>query len=308
MLLLLVAIAATAPLALAKDRNCSEGFKDLGLEDNRCYFFSIDNSTVANETWTMAFVKCQTFGGDILSVKDPLHFYPMSVLVQQSGADAWTGLFHVGETFSWADESPYNEELNQFIVNKSSSAMYGYISAQDGMFHFTDGDEVMPYICYEDTLIPTETPPTTPTPPNCTEGWQEFDGHCYLFSSEEQVWTTAEHNCSTQDADLVSIHDHDLVTFLLIQAGADIFWTGLHNENTSYAWADGSSTEDIADVVEPMLDTWERGKDCVAINQAPYPKSLVHYDCFATHKYVCYKEFRKSDAYALDYSNKWYAV
>ncbi|KAF0294350.1 Accessory gland protein Acp29AB [Amphibalanus amphitrite] len=150
-------------------------------------------------------------------------------------------------------------------------------------------------------------------------GWLDVvtgDGSCYYLSSSDPeagnftwdgaaqacadqqaslashgYWTEAMSACHQEEADLLSIHDDMLITFLVLRVGNNTFWTGLQNQNTTYVWQDGSSTDDI-DLVEPYLDPWQSGKDCVAMNTELYiPKQqfLIHDDCFAENRFVCQK-------------------
>ncbi len=67
------------------------------------------------------------------------------------------------------------------------------------------------------TTTTTTTPTTTTTTPLCDQGWDEFQGHCYLFSGSEfpTYWLSAEFSCGLDGAHLASIHSKDELDFVL---------------------------------------------------------------------------------------------
>jgi len=300
----LLALCATqAPLVTAA-LDCPDGFEDPGLDNFRCYMFSNES-----QTWTNAFVACLTAAedGSLLSLPAATDFYPMSYLVRQGGVDQWTGLLELpGGVRQWADETPYDPDLDKFFAAEAAAAAtagdaphanFGYLSGSDGLFHVADGDEERGYACYVDltppptvptTTVPTTTP-STPAPPPCDDGYQLYDGQCYLFSSDAQTWTAAEHLCHQQDGELVAIHQTGVMTFLLLNVGDAAYWTGLQNENDTYVWSDGSTTGDIA-LLLPYMDDWEEGSDCLAISSGDFPTVLKHQPCLSQQRqYVCVK-------------------
>jgi len=299
-MLLRLLLAVAAPLLVTGA--CPADFDDLGLGGPLCYYFGTDNLT-----WTNAFVQCQSKpnGSQLLSIVDDEAYYAIAWhVVYVSQQDSWTGLINIAGDHSWADSSAYNTDIDQFLSNASSSQRYGYVSAGDGKIHLDDGLTARNYICYVDTTPPpspstttTSSPTsTTPTPPLCPDGWlvTPYKGNCYLFSNNAAdmlYWAQAGHGCHEQGGELVSIHDQGLITFLLLNGPQDSYWTGLMNENTTFLWEDGTTTEDVEDVlVSPgYLDDWAPGNDCVALEKAKYPQPLIHTDCFTQNNYICYQ-------------------
>ena len=51
---------------------------------------------------------------------------------------------------------------------------------------------------------------------NCSSGWEERDGHCYLFSQERLFWGEAEERCRHLGGHLASItsqEEHDYLQY-----------------------------------------------------------------------------------------------
>lgn len=317
MMLPVTAAAVLSLAAAATGLSCPDQFEDLGLGEQRCYYFSDAADT---QSWTGAFTQCVTLapGGNLLSVPDPLHYYPVSYRVLHMGdAGVWTGLLHIGDQLTWSDDTPYNPQLNQFVVTASwskamydavvglfveegASDIYGYTSAEDGKLHFVDGGVKKPYICTVDVAAPittaastTPAAPTTPTVPPvpCNQPWVENGGRCYLFSSEEKKWSVAAHGCHQQsDGEMVAIPDSSLLLYLLLQSAGERYWIGLQEENGTFLWEDGSDASGVSSQLGQYLDPWQPGRNCVLMDSGSYPKALIHADCFEENKYVCYTD------------------
>ncbi|KAF0294351.1 Lymphocyte antigen 75 [Amphibalanus amphitrite] len=265
------------------------GWLDVVTGDGSCYYLSSSDPDAGNFTWDGAAQACADQQASLASVPDLITFYALSFQVRGGGQNVWTGLISVPMVgYSWSDGSEFDEQLKQFIVPGNGTV--GYLSADDGEFHLADADQSAAFAC---CTAPAPAPTTTAPPPAepCPAGWEQSEDTCYLFSEQHGYWTEAMSACHQEEADLLSIHDDMLITFLVLRVGNNTFWTGLQNQNTTYVWQDGSSTDDI-DLVEPYLDPWQSGKDCVAMNTELYiPKQqfLIHDDCFAENRFVCQK-------------------
>ncbi|XP_043208173.1 lymphocyte antigen 75-like isoform X2 [Amphibalanus amphitrite] len=265
------------------------GWLDVVTGDGSCYYLSSSDPDAGNFTWDGAAQACANQQASLASVPDLITFYALSFQVRGGGQNVWTGLISVPVVgYSWSDGSEFDEQLKQFIVPGNGTV--GYLSADDGEFHLADADQSAAFVC---RTAPAPAPTTTAPPPAepCPAGWEQSEDTCYLFSEQQGYWTEAMSACHQEEADLLSIHDDMLITFLVLRVGNNTFWTGLQNQNTTYVWQDGSSTDDI-DLVEPYLDPWQSGKDCVAMNTELYiPKQqfLIHDDCFAENRFVCQK-------------------
>ena len=265
------------------------GWLQLATSDGSCYYLSEEDPAASGLSWGDAEQACsQQQQAHLASVPDLLTFYALSFDVKTAGQDAWTALVSVpGVGYGWSDDTPFDPDLEPFIVNGPGSV--GYLSATDGLFHLADASQSAAYLC---RTSPPPTPSTTAAPPvtPCPADWQQFDQTCYLFSESRGYWTAAAHACREQDADLVSIHDESLIPFLLLTAGNASYWSGLQEHNGTFVWQDGSTTADI-DMLLPYLDPWQIGSDCVAIDKDGYQQMqfLVHDNCFAENPFVCQK-------------------
>ena len=81
---------------------------------------------------------------------------------------------------------------------------------------------------------------------DCSPGWMKFSGNCYQFNSEKLSWQAAQHQCSTQKADLVSIHSEleNNFTSRQVNPKSQRFWIGSArktDQSTEWTWTDGSS-------------------------------------------------------------------
>ena len=80
----------------------------------------------------------------------------------------------------------------------------------------------------EATTTTVET--TTITPGNsCPSGWQEFEGHCYLYVRSGMTWANAEKDCNSRGGHLASVHSADennLIKSLWSGSGPSYVWIG----------------------------------------------------------------------------------
>ncbi|KAK0409352.1 hypothetical protein QR680_004488 [Steinernema hermaphroditum] len=79
---------------------------------------------------------------------------------------------------------------------------------------------------------------TLPTP---VHGWNPFGNHMYYLNSEQKNWNDARSWCSSQGAELVSIHSKQENDFLFSLSGG---WTWIGGfspaDNNTFIWSDGS--------------------------------------------------------------------
>ena len=99
-------------------------------------------------------------------------------------------------------------------------------------------------ICQHDSIAAstTEVPSTTTTALECSPGWFEFGGHCYLPKLLSVDWQIAEMDCMNYGGHLASIHSKAEDDFL-VSLSTSSFWIG--GTGTGYpgdwTWSDGSS-------------------------------------------------------------------
>uniref|UniRef100_A0A8D0G472 C-type lectin domain-containing protein n=1 Tax=Sphenodon punctatus TaxID=8508 RepID=A0A8D0G472_SPHPU len=73
-------------------------------------------------------------------------------------------------------------------------------------------------------------------------GWQDFQGQCYYFSSQNQTWETARRECQALGADLVVIGAKVQQDFLARRSQRCSPWIGLRgNRSGAWRWVDGSN-------------------------------------------------------------------
>jgi hypothetical protein len=82
-------------------------------------------------------------------------------------------------------------------------------------------------ICQHERVarITSSTLPTTTTTPLCQEGWEEFQGHCYIFSNNPSYWLSAEFLCLQSGAHLASLHSKAEQDFVL-KISTNNIWIG----------------------------------------------------------------------------------
>jgi len=81
------------------------------------------------------------------------------------------------------------------------------------------------------TEVLTTTAVTTTVTPgtSCPDGWQEFEGHCYLVIKDYVTWESAEKDCSNKGGNLASIHSasENYFIFNLWSASGNVYmWIG----------------------------------------------------------------------------------
>lgn len=272
--------------------SCPTGFDNIGSTNNNCYMISPEV-----KTWTSSFTAClsEYDGANLVIIKSEEEFFLVVNSARKSGADVWTGLINSGGVRTWADGTPYNTNLDQFFSNDTGSGIHGYISAADGLFHISDGNVQRSYICYVSMTSPTIPPSATsepaisPSPPSCEESWFQYANICYWMSEDAENWVTAAHKCRAMSAEFVSIHESEVLTVLLLRADQKTFWIGLMNQNDSYVYEDGSTTDDVQKILGPYTDPWMEGSDCLALDPNQFPLVISHRSCFTQLLYMCYK-------------------
>jgi hypothetical protein len=90
-------------------------------------------------------------------------------------------------------------------------------------------------ICQHDSAAASTTESaSTTTAFSCPAGWEEYEGHCYLFvRSSTLSWSSAEANCVSYGGHLASIHSYSEESFLYSLMGSSytITWLGASDRN-----------------------------------------------------------------------------
>ena len=74
------------------------------------------------------------------------------------------------------------------------------------------------------------------------EGWQSFDGSCYKFSDDRQIYDDAVRACDAQGAELVKIESAEENSFVQELCGRKTCWLGLAEppDSEDWFWVDGT--------------------------------------------------------------------
>ena len=82
-------------------------------------------------------------------------------------------------------------------------------------------------------------------PGSCTDGWQEYNGHCYKLTSV-RTWDEAEGEALAAGGHLVAINDADENQWLLDTFGGENCWIGFHQlpgssePDGGWVWSSGA--------------------------------------------------------------------
>ena len=69
----------------------------------------------------------------------------------------------------------------------------------------------------------------------CPEGWEKFEGHCYLWSDDKKNWLEAEETCQNHGGHLASVTDRKIYDFV-VQKGVRV-WIGGTDKDVEGKWA-----------------------------------------------------------------------
>ena len=93
----------------------------------------------------------------------------------------------------------------------------------------------------------------------CPEGWQEFDGKCYLWvTNEKKKWTEAEKFCKSEEGHLASVTSQEVQNFILKEVGKrkTNIWIGASDQESegTWKWSDYSPFDFEDWIEEPIED------------------------------------------------------
>uniref|UniRef100_A0AAQ5YQG0 C-type lectin domain-containing protein n=1 Tax=Amphiprion ocellaris TaxID=80972 RepID=A0AAQ5YQG0_AMPOC len=142
----------------------------------------------------------------------------------------------------------------------------------------------------------------------CLEGWRDYEGKCYFFSTDTKTWTEANAFCSEQNSDLMSIQDVHERLWVRTQIGTEIFWIGLNDHVVEgvYEWSDGSPFIEYLQYWMPgQPDNWgdEPGEDCGQVVGSSFGQWNDE-NCNVKRKYIC-KHINANPGPQCDLSNGW---
>ncbi|XP_052069613.1 perlucin-like protein [Mytilus californianus] len=73
----------------------------------------------------------------------------------------------------------------------------------------------------------------------CSQGWEEYEDHCYRFNTKKMKWHEAEVECRKQEGYLLKIEDANEFRWIVARAKAysvDDIWIGLRKTNNKWKW------------------------------------------------------------------------
>ena len=141
-------------------------------------------------------------------------------------------------------------------------------------------------------LALSETTTTTTLPNTCDEGWQSFNGHCYLLVRGKKTWDDASIFCGSKGSYLIEIttdEDFEFVAELMRYVLLDKFWIGAKDRDVERKYVYQHSKQQVPDKY------WRKGEPndyngeqhCAAMNS--YNGLLELYDngCNWNRWFVC---------------------
>ena len=123
----------------------------------------------------------------------------------------------------------------------------------------------------------------------CPDGWDYFNGYCYLTSSVCAPWVTAVSNCSMMNSHLVTVHNQEENVYIQHRHNGERSWIGLNDRRVegSFVWTNKeiSSFQFWA----PQQPNNLKNEDCVHTLGAKDGYSWNDVSCDNCYNYTCVK-------------------
>ena len=101
---------------------------------------------------------------------------------------------------------------------------------------------------------------------SCPEGWEKFEGHCYLWSKDEKSWLEAEEACQSHGGHLASVKDKKTYDFVLGK-GARIWIGGTDRvEEGKWVWTDCTAWDYNQGWKSGEPNSYDGDEDCVEMS------------------------------------------
>ena len=123
----------------------------------------------------------------------------------------------------------------------------------------------------------------------CPDGWDYFNGYCYLTSSVCSPWVTAVCNCSAMNSHLVTVHNQEENVYIQHRHNGERSWIGLNDRSVegSFVW---TNKEIIRfQYWAPQQPNNLKNEDCVHALGAKNGYSWNDVSCDKCYNYTCVK-------------------
>ncbi|CAH3173842.1 unnamed protein product [Porites lobata] len=124
----------------------------------------------------------------------------------------------------------------------------------------------------------------------CPDGWDYFNGYCYLTSTVCAPWVTAVSNCSAMNSHLVTVHNQEENVYIQHRHNGERSWIGLNDRSVegSFVW---TNKEIIRfHYWAPQQPNNLKNEDCVHALGAEHGYTWNDVSCDKCYNYTCVKE------------------
>nr|XP_047917806.1 macrophage mannose receptor 1-like isoform X1 [Anser cygnoides] len=231
------------------------------LFNNKCFKIFASNIT-RKLVWHDARDVCINLGGNLATVPNEqvqafLHYH-----LKDATTNVWIGMNDINResTFLWTDGSTvsytnwvsgapekaqtyFNNYDFEWLTDNTVETDCVFIIQSDGKWRDDSCENERGYICQMNSLTTQfEVPATNPS-----SDFARYGDSSYLIISSEMQWEEARKNCQDKHAELASISDAYIHSFLWIQMlkyGKPV-WIGLNSNMTGsyYKWIDNWKTK-----------------------------------------------------------------
>ncbi|NWI45058.1 CLC2L protein, partial [Picathartes gymnocephalus] len=109
----------------------------------------------------------------------------------------------------------------------------------------------------------------------CPSGWLYFQRKCYYLSESEAAWNSSQSHCSSHNASLLVIKNHQELSFMMKITKQDP-WIGLYRRNEEFFWVNGKALDN------ELFEVKGSG-NCAYLES----KGVSASGCHLTRKWVC---------------------